>query len=323
MCIYYTLQGIFMRINYIKDICRAVWMTMDELSKFTGIKGQRLRDISSGRVENFKPEELAIFVEKLHISPEWLMTGDGDLFQNGFHRYSSHAADVIKRVGDLMSPGNVLASYDEVLGLPEGTVDKWLKKYSLPYWFIERACDDLNKSYDFIVYGIDADFAAPKVSIAKHAKQEPANINQAMNDDQINLPCLNIRGSAGPGNEVLEERVLGHFQVSRSWVRNVLNCEPGKVDIIFVDGPSMEPTLQDGELVLVDRRCHRFDNDAVYVIQYDGHLRIKRVQLKFDGGVIIKSDNPRFEPEFLTQEQAEHLRVIGKVLDWKFGKFKL
>lgn len=312
-----------MRINFIREICQSVWMTMDELSKFTGIKSQRLRDISSGRVDGFKPEELEVFVEKLHISPEWLMTGEGYVFQNGYYRLPGHAADVVSRVAKLMSPQNKFNSYDEVLNLPEGTTLKWYKKETVPYWFIERACEDLSKSYDFIVYGIDGVYAKVARSESKPVKQEDVPFAKPANDDTINLPCLNIKGSAGPGNEVLEERVLGHFQVSRAWVRNVLNCEPGKVDIIFVDGPSMEPTLLDGELVLVDRRCHRFDNDAVYVIQYDGHLRIKRVQLKFDGGVIIKSDNPRFEPEVLTEDQAEHLRVIGKVLPWKFGQFKL
>lgn len=315
-----------MRINYIKEICRAMWMTMDELARFTGIKGQRLRDMSSGRVEGFKPEEMEVLVEKLHISPEWLMTGEGHVFQNGFYRLPGHAVEVVTRICDLMSPKNMWHSYDDVLSLPQGTANKWFKKEAVPHWQIERACDDLNKSYDFIVYGIEGQYSKNEKSESKPVNQEE-KLTYArlagLENDTINLPCLNIKGSAGPGNEVLEERVLGHFQVSRSWVRNVLNCEPGKVDIIFVDGPSMEPTLLDGELVLVDRRCHRFDNDAVYVIQYDGHLRIKRVQLKFDGGVIIKSDNPRFEPEVLTQEQAEHLRVIGKVLDWKFGKFKL
>jgi phage repressor protein C with HTH and peptisase S24 domain len=323
MCIYYTLQGVFMKLNYIKEICRSVWMTMEELSQFTGIKGQRLRDISSGRVENFKPEELSIFVEKLHISPEWLMTGEGNLFQNGFERLPGHANEVVTRICNLMAPDNYLISQDEILDLPQGTVVKWLKKYSLPHWVIQRAADDLNKSYDFIVYGIEGEYQQPINSTRQELKQNEFNSKPVANDDQIDLPCLNIKASAGYGNEVLEERVIGRFQVSRSWVRNVLNCEPGKVDIIFVDGPSMEPTLLDGELVLVDRRCERFDNDAVYVIQYDGHLRIKRVQLKFDGGVIIKSDNSRFDPEQLSQEQAESLRVIGKVLPWKFGQFKL
>lgn len=156
----------------------------------------------------------------------------------------------------------------------------------------------------------------------KQVTEAGKNID-AGGDDLVNIPCLNVKASAGYGNHVYEERVVGHFQVSRAWVRNVLNCDPGKVHIIFVDGPSMEPTLEDGELVLIDRRCEKFDNDAVYAIQFNGQLRIKRVQLRWDGTVVIKSDNPKFEPDILTQEQADQLHVIGKVLPWKFGKYKL
>lgn len=205
----------------------------------------------------------------------------------------------------------------ELVGKGKTTIINWEKSNGAP---------DAVELFELSKHGFDVTYITTGQRMLVAQTNIPFSTHEShetLNEDQINLPCLNIKGSAGPGNEVLEERVIGHFQVSRSWVRNVLNCEPGKVDVIFVDGPSMEPTLLDGELVLVDRRCHRFDNDAVYVIQYDGHLRIKRVQLKFDGGVIIKSDNPRFEPEMLTQDQAEHLRVIGKVLPWKFGQFKL
>lgn len=173
--------------------------------------------------------------------------------------------------------------------------------------------------YDSIPFNEYLTVAKKYQSIARLDK----SASEDSNPDLVNIPCLNVKASAGYGNHVYEERVVGHFQVSRAWVRNVLNCDPGKVHIIFVDGPSMEPTLEDGELVLIDRRCEKFDNDAVYAIQFNGQLRIKRVQLRWDGTVVIKSDNPKFEPDILTQEQADQLHVIGKVLPWKFGKYRL
>ncbi len=81
--------------------------------------------------------------------------------------------------------------------------------------------------------------------------------------------------------------------------------------------------MSDGEQVMVDLRQNRFVDDAVYVIQQDGHLRIKRVQMRMDGTVLIKSDNPFYDNEVLQREDADRLRVIGTVLPYKFGKYKL
>ncbi len=139
----------------------------------------------------------------------------------------------------------------------------------------------------------------------------------------ISVPQYEVAASAGNGHAVHDENVIGFLEVSRDWVRNVIHAEPGKLAIISVDGDSMEPNLKHGEQVLLDLRRNRFDNDAVYAIQIGGWLRIKRVQTLHNGNVVIKSDNPAFEPETLTADEAADLHVIGRVLPWKFGKFKL
>ncbi len=239
-------------------------------------------------------------------------------FENSFHRDSVEGVEsVFKRM--LKATGKTIGfSYAEAFDVSPNTIKTWRRRGKVALQYLEGFAKEHGVTLDYLLHGD----AVQNEPIHAHAAKEKS-AKYAEVDDSVNIRCLNVKGSAGPGNHVHEEQVVGHFQVSRAWVRNVLNCEPGKVDIIFVDGPSMEPTLEDGELVLVDRRCDRFNNDAVYAIQYDGKLRIKRVQLKLDGTVIVKSDNQNFEPDILTAEQAEDLRVIGKVLPWKFGKFKL
>lgn len=229
----------------------------------------------------------------------------GDESVNGWAKRHDLAAQTIHEQikNDRMPRQAQLTRLASATGIPE----EWWRSGSLPP---PKASVDYQDEYPLR----DRDVSNPFISNESQAKA---------GDDLVSIPCLNVKASAGYGNHVYEERVVGHFQVSRAWVRNVLNCDPGKVHIIFVDGPSMEPTLEDGELVLIDRRCDKFDNDAVYAIQFDGQLRIKRVQLRWDGTVVIKSDNPKFDPDTLTQEQADRLHVIGKVLPWKFGKYRL
>jgi len=54
--------------------------------------------------------------------------------------------------------------------------------------------------------------------------------------------------------------------------------------------------------------------DAIYAFATNGELRVKRMQLKIDGKVVVKSDNPQYEAETLTAEQAASLRVVGRVV---------
>lgn len=141
--------------------------------------------------------------------------------------------------------------------------------------------------------------------------------------DSVYIKQYDVKASAGHGNLIHEENVVGVIEVPRAYVRHTMGLEPERICMIRVDGPSMFPTLVDGEWVVVDLRCDRFDDDDVYLLQFDGRLRIKRMQLQPDGSVLIKSDNPEFPSQTVTAEKADLLRVIGKVRPWKFGMFKL
>jgi phage repressor protein C with HTH and peptisase S24 domain len=58
----------------------------------------------------------------------------------------------------------------------------------------------------------------------------------------------------------------------------------------------------------------RYYFDAIYVLQRDGVLIVKRIQRKMDDSVIIKSDNPLYAQEELDSSKAESLRLLGRVV---------
>lgn len=158
-CNFYTLQGVCMKINLVKEICLSCWLTMPELSDITGIKQQRLKDISSGRVEGFKSEDVSLMVDKLHLSAEWLTTFEGEVFKNGFSRsYPTKAlfvSGVIDRMVKIVEPNFISAVADDVLDIPDGTVIKWMQAEKIPYWYIKKFGEKYGKSYDFLLYGIN------------------------------------------------------------------------------------------------------------------------------------------------------------------------
>src|ERR1700722_10684965 len=75
------------------------------------------------------------------------------------------------------------------------------------------------------------------------------------------------------------------------WVRAVLGIEPGDLIMETAVGESMRPTIQDGDLLLVDTTDRTFSSFGVYVLEIGGERLVKRVQRKLDGSLVLISEN--------------------------------
>lgn len=132
---------------------------------------------------------------------------------------------------------------------------------------------------------------------------------------------VNVRGSAGPGAEAPDEAIV-KVRVDARLLRERIGSNFGKIKIASVSGDSMEPTLSHGDQVLVDTSCSRFIDDAIYAIQQDGHLRFKRIHLKLDGSIEVRSDSSP-HVETYNADVASRFYVVGMVIPFKFGRFKV
>lgn len=130
----------------------------------------------------------------------------------------------------------------------------------------------------------------------------------------ILVPRYDVAASMGNGSVIHSEQVVDHLAFRAEWVRTELGTSPKNLILISAIGDSMEPSLRAGDLLLIDRSVESVRQDAIYAIAHDGELRIKRIQRLFDGTLIIKSDNPKYQPENITPEQAERMRIVGRVV---------
>jgi phage repressor protein C with HTH and peptisase S24 domain len=77
----------------------------------------------------------------------------------------------------------------------------------------------------------------------------------------------------------------------------------------------MDPTLRDGDEILVDR-TPRPRRDGIHVVRVDGALLVKRLELGRPGLIVLISDNRAYDPIELPPGEVE---VIGRVV-WKSGR---
>ena len=133
--------------------------------------------------------------------------------------------------------------------------------------------------------------------------------NLVASNNNYNIDLLNVRAGAGEGiyNYVIE--TIDTISLDKSFFRTPINTS--KVKGIQVDGDSMEPTLKDGDYVLIDENIN-FGTNGIYAIQYGGQILIKRLQFKIDGTILILSDNDKYEKEtFNPNENQLPFQVLG------------
>ena len=85
--------------------------------------------------------------------------------------------------------------------------------------------------------------------------------------------------------------------------------------LIEVSGNSMEPLIQDGAYVVVDPYQTDYLEGKVYVLKYGDEVYIKRVLLKSEANLmILKSINPDYEDIYITGDESEQIKIIGRAL---------
>jgi len=141
-----------------------------------------------------------------------------------------------------------------------------------------------------------------------------SHIGKIPRQDWVDVPRLALGASAGPGAVAEEEQPIGAFRFATHWLRQQ-GLDPAQLTAIAVTGDSMEPTLRDGDEILVDRTA-RAVRDGVYVVRVGDALLVKRLDLGHPARVVLISDNQVYRPVELAPDELE---VIGRVV-WKSGR---
>lgn len=134
------------------------------------------------------------------------------------------------------------------------------------------------------------------------------------------LPRYAARAAAGAGQLAVSDEITENLAFRRDWLRKI-GINPTQAFLLLADGDSMEPTIPDGSLMLVDGSISDpkdIRNGAIYVIVRAGVVIVKRVQFKIDDSVVLISDNPIYERETISRQDMNDLHFAGRVV-W-FGR---
>ena len=135
----------------------------------------------------------------------------------------------------------------------------------------------------------------------------------------IYAPIFDVEASAGFGVEVTSEAVDEYFAFNKNWLSKQLGVSSESLLFVNISGDSMEPTLQDGDQVLVDMTQQKVHNEGVFLLQTETGLMAKRLKINAQNTLQVTSDNPQYPKWEIRLEEQEFNPVSGKVV-WSARK---
>ncbi|WP_346814880.1 S24 family peptidase [Aeromonas hydrophila] len=171
-------------------------------------------------------------------------------------------------------------------------------------------------TFDWLVFGI-GDEPNPQRSHISH--DAVSDVQASYHPDEFTtIPAYQVFASAGHGATITDEPLAEPMAFRTDWLRRE-GFDPAKMAVIRAKGDSMEPTINDGDVILVRLKNGEAPRDGLYVLRLDGGLFVKRLQFDL-GGVRIISDNPLYKSRDLNKSELAELDLVGRVV-WAGKKF--
>ena len=108
--------------------------------------------------------------------------------------------------------------------------------------FIVALCQEYNVSADWLLLEKGSMRLDDSVAVG----------TSTTDGDYVHIPRFEVAASAGGGAMVHSEQIVDYLSFRADWVRSALGVSVGDLALISVIGDSMEPSLSEGDVVLLD-----------------------------------------------------------------------
>lgn len=220
-----------------------------------------------------------------------------------------HADEVITRIKAVVG-----AKSDRDLarhfGMGDTTITSKRQRGSVPYDEATQIALERGISLDWLILGKGEPPMAPVQAALEQVAEVPPVFSHLPQSEVAEIPLYDIEAAAGHGRVFDQEKIIGYIPYrADELVREGLVAS--QLVALRVKGDSMVPTLDDGDLVVVNRANRQ--PDGVFVVRVGEDLRIKRVQKMMAGCLRLSSDNDHYAPEVISPDQVEGFEIIGSV----------
>ena len=124
----------------------------------------------------------------------------------------------------------------------------------------------------------------------------------------LQIPVLGNVAAGIPISAV--EDILDYEEVPQSWKSQ------GEFFALRIKGDSMQPKMDDGDVVIVRQQSDANSGDTVLALVNGDDATCKKLQ-KTENGIMLVSTNPNYLPMFFTNKeiQTKPVVILGKVVE--------
>jgi len=131
----------------------------------------------------------------------------------------------------------------------------------------------------------------------------------------VTVPKFTVSASAGNGGSFAAKPLeVSYYAFNLQWIKR-RGLDPSQLHIVTVKGDSMEPKLQHGDLILVDRAQATPSDGSTYVVRIWDELVVKHVQRIGPEAISLISSNKVYPPRELELPLDDlNFEIIGRVV---------
>jgi phage repressor protein C with HTH and peptisase S24 domain len=223
--------------------------------------------------------------------------------------FSSQAAPRLKKEREKLSLSQ--AEMAEICGISRETWGKYERGQMTPGGDVLISFAAAGADVQYVLTGTQSVNKHEKKQVAEQSETYLSKLNW---QEYIEIPHFDVRVAAGHGAINTQEEQLRPLAFRTDWLKS-RNLSTKDLVVVDVCGDSMEPYLEDGDLVLVDRSQVEIASGKTYVLQIDGHLLVKNLQLLPQGLVQVASFNQGFPPYQIDMaNESLNMAVVGRVI---------
>lgn len=201
------------------------------------------------------------------------------------------------------------------LGIAISTLQAWeTEQREPPISALVKLADILKVSPNYLLTGEQNQPATSQNVVSKafeSLEQERSVLDEVSMIDSFE----SIKVSAGFGS--FNEGVTvpdGQEPYADSLLQS-LGVKAANCAVFWANGKSMQPTIADGDQLLVDLSHNKVrGDDKIYLVQNGESVWVKRVKMLWDGVELISDNREEYEPIKITNQEAQSLQIIGQVV---------
>lgn len=133
--------------------------------------------------------------------------------------------------------------------------------------------------------------------------------------DELGLALIDeVDLALGMGATYLDgtAEVKGRAPFRLEWLRGLYDGPISALKVVQGRGDSMEPTIRDGDIVMIDTSSNRLDDqDMIWAVSYGELGMIRRLRRLPSGALLMSPDNPVVRP---TEAHDGECHIMGRVI---------